>query len=209
MFTDRLDKHHVQKKFTFPALKEGAIIEYTYTQTSPFLFELQPWSFQGGYPRLWSEYQVDMPDFFRYVTMGYGYVPFDITTSSSREETFHLTFPGGTEKDDKEDYSDNVVTHRWVMKNVPALVEEPFTSSVENYIARLEFQLSGYAFRNMAPKDFMGNWTSVSEGLLKEDDLGADLPRVHDTNAGAGEIVHVPGRDAQFLHMRLRCQRRV
>jgi len=58
---------------------------------------------------------------------------------------------------------------------VPALVEEPFTSSVENYIARIEFQLSGYAFRNIAPQDFMGNWTSVSEGLLKEDDFGADL----------------------------------
>jgi Domain of Unknown Function with PDB structure (DUF3857)/Domain of Unknown Function with PDB structure (DUF3858)/Transglutaminase-like superfamily len=175
VFTDRLDKHHIQKKFTFPALKEGAIIEYTYTQLSPYLFELQPWSFQGGYPRLWSEYQVDIPDFFRYVTMGYGYVPFDINTSSSREETFHLSFPGGAEKDDKMDYSDNVVTHRWVMKNVPALVEEPFTSSVENYLARIEFQLSGYAFRNIAPEDFMSNWTSVSEGLLKQDDFGADL----------------------------------
>jgi hypothetical protein len=175
VFTDRLDKHHIQKKFTFPALKEGAIIEYTYTQNSPYLFELQPWSFQGGYPRLWSEYQVDIPDFFRYVTMGYGYVPFDITTSSSREGNFHLTFPGGAEKDDKVDYEDNVVTRRWVMKNVPALVEEPFTSSVENYLARIEFQLSGYAFRNMSPQDIMGNWVSVSEGLLKEDDFGADL----------------------------------
>ncbi len=175
VFTDRLDKHHIQKKFTFPALKEGAIIEYTYTQTSPYLFQLQPWTFQGGYPRLWSEYQVDIPDFFRYVTLGYGYVPFDINTSTSQNVTFHLTFPGGAEKDDRADYDDNVVTHRWVMKNVPALVEEPFTSSVENYLARIEFQLSGYAFRNTSPKDFMGNWVSVSEELLKEDDFGADL----------------------------------
>jgi hypothetical protein len=175
VFTDRLDKHHIQKKFTFPALKEGAIIEYTYTQTSPYLFELQPWSFQGGYPRLWSEYQVDIPDFFRYVTMGYGYVPFDVNTSTSQNVNFHLTFPGGAERDDKMDYDDNVVTHRYVMKNVPALVEEPFTSSVENYLARIEFQLSGYAFRNVATKDFMGNWVSVSEELLKEDDFGADL----------------------------------
>jgi hypothetical protein len=175
VFTDRLDKHHIQKKFTFPALKEGAIIEYTYTQSSPYLFQLQPWAFQGGYPRLWSEYQVDMPEFFRYVTLGYGYVPFDVNTSTSQNVTFHLTFPGGAEKDNRGDYDDNVVTHRWVMKNVPALVEEPFTSSVENYLARIEFQLSGYVFRNIAPKDFMGNWTSVSEELLKQDDFGADL----------------------------------
>jgi hypothetical protein len=175
VFTDKLDKHHIQKKFTFPALKEGAIVEYTYTQTSPYLFNLQPWSFQGGYPRLWSEYQVDMPDFFRYATIGFGYVPFDISTSSSMERSFHLTFPGGAERDEKQDYSDNVVTHRWVMKNVPALVEEPFTSSLENYVARIEFQLSAYDFRNTAPKDVMGSWTSLSEELLKKEDFGADL----------------------------------
>jgi hypothetical protein len=175
IFTDKLDKHHLQKKFTFPALKEGAIVEYTYTQTSPFLFNLQPWSFQGGYPRLWSEYQAEIPDFFRYVTMGYGYVPFDINTSKGMNATFHLTFPGGADKDDHETLDDNVVTHRWVMKNVPALKEEPFTTSVENYMARIEFQLSGYSFPGQPGKDIMGNWVSVSEELLKEEDFGSDL----------------------------------
>ena len=175
IFTDKLDKHRIQKKFTFPALKEGAIVEYTYTQSSPFLFNLQPWSFQGAYPRLWSEYQAEIPDFFRYVTMGYGYVPFDINTSKSMNETFHLTYPGGADKDEHETLDDNVVTHRWVMKNVPALKEEPFTTALENYMARLEFQRSGYAFPGQPGKDFMGNWVSVSEELLKEDDFGADL----------------------------------
>jgi Domain of Unknown Function with PDB structure (DUF3858)/Domain of Unknown Function with PDB structure (DUF3857)/Transglutaminase-like superfamily len=175
VFTDKLDKHHIVKKFTFPALKEGAIVEYTYTQTSPYLFDLQPWSFQGAYPRLWSEYQVDIPDFFRYVTMGYGYVPFYINSSKGMNQTFHLTFPGGADKDDHETMDDNVVTHRWVMKNVPALQEEAFTTSMENYLARIEFQQSGYSFPGQPGKDIMGTWFSVSEGLLKDDDFGADL----------------------------------
>jgi hypothetical protein len=179
IFTDRLDKHLVEKKFTFPALKEGAIVEYTYTQSSPFLFNLQPWSFQGDYPCLWSEYQVDMPNFFRYVTLGHGYANYDIHTSDSRRVEFHLTFPGGAGADDHESFEDEVVTHRWVMKNVPALKEEPYTTSMRNYEASLEFQLAAYNFTQGFHyyKDFMGNWSSVSEGLLQEEDFGADLDK--------------------------------
>jgi len=178
IFTDQLTKNWVQKKFTFPALKEGAIVEYTYTQTSPFLFNLQPWTFQGGYPCLWSEYQVEIPDFFQYVTLGHGYANYDINTTENRMTSFRLTIPGGTQADDHENFDDNVDIHRWVMKKVPALKEEPYTTSMENYLARVEFQLSRYNFRQFNYyKDMMGNWFSLSEALLKDDDFGADLDR--------------------------------
>lgn len=178
IFTDELSRNWVEKKFTFPALKEGAIIEYTYTQTSPFLFNLQPWSFQSEYPCLWSEYQAGLPNFFSYVTIGHGYADFDINTSESHTVSFRLTIPGGAQSDDHETFDDIVVTHRWVMKNVPALKEEPFTTSLQNYTARLEFQLSSYNFTAFHYyKDIMGNWISVSKGLLQEDDFGADLDK--------------------------------
>lgn len=177
VFTDQLSKNHMEKKFTFPALKEGSIIEYTYTQRSPFLFNLQPWAFQGAYPCLWSEYQVDIPAFFQYVTLSYGYVPFSINTSDSRTVNFNLTIPGGSERDDHAGFSDEVVTHRYVMKNVPALKEEPYTTSLYNYLARIEFQLSAYRFSFGYYQDIMGNWFKVSEELLKAEDFGADLDR--------------------------------
>ena len=178
VFTDKLSRKWMQKKFTFPALKEGAILEYSYTQSSPFLFFMQPWSFQGGYPCLWSEYQADIPNFFEYVTMAKGDVPFAINTKDSRSVNFQLTIPGGAERDDHESFEDNVVTHRWVMKNVPALKEEPFTTTISNYIARLEFQLRAYNFTSFHYyKDVMGNWFLLSEGLLAEDDFGADLDK--------------------------------
>jgi hypothetical protein len=50
VFTDKISKHLVEEKFTFPALKEGAILEYSYMEISPFFFNLQPWEFQGQYP---------------------------------------------------------------------------------------------------------------------------------------------------------------
>jgi hypothetical protein len=47
VFKDKLNKSRLVKKFTLPNVKEGSIIEYEYKLTSDFLFNLQPWYFQG------------------------------------------------------------------------------------------------------------------------------------------------------------------
>jgi hypothetical protein len=177
IFTDKVSKYWINKKFTFPALKEGSIIELTYTQTSPFLFQLQPWEFQGEYPCLWSEYQVDIPNFFVYTTIGQGFIPFSVNASDSRMVTFNMTDPGGAGKSERYTFDDNVVTRRWVMKNVPSLKEEPFTTTLRNYISKIEFQLSRYNFPNGFTQDKMGTWYGLSLALLKDEDFGADLNR--------------------------------
>lgn len=177
IFTDKVSKHLQEKKFTFPALKEGSIIEYTYTQESPFLNNLQPWSFQSRYPCLWSEYQVEMPNFFDYAVVAHGYLPISVNVVDTRHVNFNMVEPGGADRDEHFTYDDDVVTRRWVMRNVPAMKEEPFTTTLFNYLSRLEFQLRAYNFRNSAPKDKMGNWYMVSEALLKDEDFGADLDR--------------------------------
>jgi hypothetical protein len=177
IFTDKISKHWMEKKFTFPAIKEGSIIEYSYTQYSDFLSNLQPWQFQSQYPCLWSEYEVDMPHFFEYVTLSQGFLPFTSSTAKERNASFRITEPGGAEKDENYSFDDKVVDHRWVMKDVPALKEERFTTSLSNYVAKIEFQLSRYnfPFPQSMPKDIMGNWRSVSMALMKDEDFGADL----------------------------------
>ena len=48
VFKDKVSKNLVVKKFTFPNIKAGSIIEYEYKIKSDFIFNLQPWDFQGG-----------------------------------------------------------------------------------------------------------------------------------------------------------------
>jgi len=177
VFTDKISKHLLQKKFTFPALKEGSIIEYSFTQSSDFLENLQPWEFQGAYPCLWSEYEVAMPNFFRYVTLNQGFLPFNSNKSDERMTNFHVTFPGGSERDDRYSFDDRVEDHRWIMKDIPALKEENYTTTIDNYVSKIEFQLSGYNFPNSVPQNKMGNWVTVSQALMKDDQFGADLDR--------------------------------
>jgi len=175
VFTDKFNKEISIKKFTFPALKEGSIIEYSYTQHSQYLRNLQPWTFQGGYPCLYSEYEVNMPNFFQYVTLAQGYLPFASNTATPRNVNFRVTVPGGTDRDETYNFDDEVMDHKWVMKNIPSLKEERFTTTIKNYTSKLEFQLARYQFPNSMPKDMMGNWLSVSQGLLKSEYFGADI----------------------------------
>jgi len=157
IYTENYTKGIELKKFTFPGLKEGSIIEYSYTVESAVEIFLKPWEFQGKYPCLWSEYKVSIPVGFNYVTLGQGYNPYYINTT-----------------DDNTEYGLKVTLHRWVMKDVPALNEESYTTTINNYISKIEFQLSSTlingVFHNM-----LADWKKVSENLMNSDNFGADL----------------------------------
>lgn len=179
VFKEKQDKNHIIRKFTMPAIKEGSIIEYSYTVKSDFLFNLQPWSFQGDYPRVWSEYELNLPDFYEYVFLFQGYLPFDIKTSKTSSETYRVNNGAVMSSERSEAFSiaSANVTTRWVIKNVPALKEERFTSSLRNHISRIEFQMSAQKFPNTIPVNIMGSWEKLSEDLLKDSDFGEKLDK--------------------------------
>ena len=180
IFKEQVNKHIVRKKFTLPAVKEGSLIEYSYTLNSDFLFNLQPWSFQGEYPRLWSEYHVQIPEFFNYVYLAQGYQT-PIVNESTDYKSFSVTEQGEGASGSSQHYtfSGGVVNKRWVMKNVPALKEEPYTSTLDNHISKVEFQLSQYRFPNTPVKDIMGNWFTVSDEKMKSEDFGLPLGKIN------------------------------
>ena len=62
-----IDSRHNKKVFTFPDVKVGSIIEYTYTISSLDLVRLDNWYFQNQYPTVWSEYRVYIPKRFNYL----------------------------------------------------------------------------------------------------------------------------------------------
>jgi transglutaminase-like putative cysteine protease len=175
VFRDKVSKNFVRKKFTFPAIKEGSIIEYEYTVSSDFIFNLQPWEFQGSYPRLWSEYEVSIPEFLYYVFLRQGNFT---TTQKSRQENYRVVDSRGAGASDEYRFTAGVTDHRMIMKNVPALKEESFTSTLDNHIAKVEFQLAEYRPPLVqGVRNVMGNWTQVSEELLKDENFGQQLSR--------------------------------
>jgi Domain of Unknown Function with PDB structure (DUF3857) len=138
IFTDKLDKNYTLKKFTFPNVKEGSIIEYEYTIKSDFLTFLRSWEFQGKLPRLWSEYNLALPNFLGYIFLKKGYLPYYIETTKERNTMFHITEDRGTQSSDHYTFTSGVVDHRWVMKDIAELKEESYTSTIDNHIASID-----------------------------------------------------------------------
>jgi hypothetical protein len=176
VFKERMNKHWVKKKFTFPNIKEGSIIEFEYKIESSFLFNLKPWEFQGRHPRLWSEYTVTLPEFYYYVTLAQGYQPFHIKDQKSRTENFTVTDSRQAGASDRSSFTAGVTDFRWVMKDVPSLKPEGFTSTINNHIAKIEFQLAELRYP-FTPRNILGTWTQLSTDLLKSEDFGYSLSR--------------------------------
>ncbi len=176
IFQDK-DGDYEMKKFTFPAIKEGSIIEYTYTTKSPFYRDVPGWVFQSHYPRLWSQYTADRPEFFDLIVFRQGYLNPVIDTSVNTSAFFSVTVPGGVEVSRNYSVNSNMVEHTWAFKDVPALKEEGFITSMRNYVQKVEFQFSAIRFPEQQPETFMTSWYETVDQLMKDDDFGADLSK--------------------------------
>jgi len=186
VFTEKASRNWVHKKFSFPGVKEGSIIEYSYEVKSDFFFNLQAWHFQGSYPVLWSQYEAAIPEFFKYLITFQGYQNFEVKKTDrsaitfsfrervERDQTNRTVTGSGTNSFTVEG---NLDYHTWIMKNVPALKEEPFTTTLQNSISKIEFQLQQIAYRGSAPRDYTNTWEKLSSELLEDENFGYQINR--------------------------------
>ena len=176
VFKDKIDKNRSVKKFTFPNVKEGSIIEYEYTIVSDYLNNLQPWEFQSIYPRLWSEYNLRLPVFFNYLFLTQGYLNYDIKDSKESSSAFSVLITGGTERTENVRFNASVTDYRWVIKNVPALKEENYTSTIDNHTQKIEFQLSEQR-DPLKYYRYIESWPQVAGKLLESENFGLQLDK--------------------------------
>lgn len=174
VYTEKIDKNHIQRKFTLPGVKEGAIIEYEYTLISGYLFNLRPWYFQGDVPCLWSEYNVAFPEFLNYILLQQGTLPFTIATTEVKQGTYNLSFMrevyAGKTVDERLMISCQIAQHRWVIRDVPPFKEEAYTSSPVNFKSRIWFQLAGFQ-QPLNVKTIQATWPEFTATLLNRLDF--------------------------------------
>ncbi len=108
-FKEKFNRYINLVKFTLPSVREGSVLEYSYTINSDFLSNFPNWQFQYKIPVRWSEYWASIPDFFTMEKYMQGYIPVNVYEVKDRPNT---------------NYSDKV--HHWVIQHVPAFKEEPF-----------------------------------------------------------------------------------
>lgn len=167
------------KKFALGNIKEGSIIEYKYKVHSQYKFNLRDWEFQWKIPVKYSEYVVKMIPFYEYTYLLQGSKGFDSYTSKI-DKGLSRRFGPTVFKD---------VVHKFSMKDIPAFNDEEFVTSINDYIIKLDFQLSKINYQNGASVDILTTWEEMIKELLKHKDFGK---YVKNSERIAPKIIDIP-----------------
>lgn len=178
--TEAADKNRDKIKFSMPGVRNGSVIEFEYTLTSEFLYNLPSWQFQYSIPVIRSEYEVVIPEYYRYNQILQGYIPVK-TSSETRMRKIMLTY-----QEKPQGLTNRVATHtrdidyyetsyRYLAENVEAFPVEAYLTMADNYLTEIEFELSSTKFPGQAEELSANNWATVCKALLIDEDFGLRL----------------------------------
>lgn len=177
VFDEKLNENWFNKKIAMPNVKEGSVIEYSYTITSDFLYNLRSWEFQTTIPVVFSEYKVRIPEYFVYKQEQQGYLNFDVYKKESGIDNFMVTFNElrHVSKPAAEAVKASGIIHHWVIKNAPALRQETYITTLRDYQSKIDFELQSVKYPNQSPQIMTGDWEKVTREMLESEYFGSQL----------------------------------
>ncbi len=166
IFDEETGENWRQVKFTLPALSPGCIIEYRYTVNSTNAWYMPDWEFQTTEPVLWSEFRMKTPIVFLYALVQQGYLQYHVNTNEMTKEVF--TGRAGTEIIDMN-------FARYVVKDAPAMREEPYITTLDDYRMRMATQLAIVNWPGERGRRYLESWEKVVEELSNHIRFGKQL----------------------------------
>lgn len=175
IYDEKENENWSRIRFAFPNLSEGCVVEYKYELETDYIFELPEWYFQREIPTRWSELQLVIPLWYRYVTLTNGRQP-EIVETKEMKETFIL--PSSGTSNNIASGTVNAIHIRLAMKDVPAFKEEAFITTMEDYYSRVRFQLKSIQYSDNAdPKPIMSTWDQAASKLLEDEKFGLQITK--------------------------------
>ena len=187
-FSDRADKNTTIRKFTLSNIQEGSIIEYKYEIRSDFLFNLRDWSFQSSIPTVYSDFSITIPEYFNYKKNIRGYVPISTIKSEVVNQSFTGNLTGESHSSDRSTINCQANLNRFVARDVPALRDEAFITTLDDYRSKIEFEISSTQFPNSPYKSYTDTWEKIVTALYDREDFGSLLRNNYGKNL-ASDIV--------------------
>lgn len=173
-------KNYTDYNFAFPEIKEGSIIELSYTINSDFIYNLRGWTFQYSIPARYSQFSYSIPEYFDYRQTSKGYLSFDVSQKSTKQLMYTIrsedvsTSTFGNREPTRQSQTIHASANNTVLavKDVPPFISEPNIDCDENYIQSLEFELSSVQFPNSMRQNYVQSWESVNTEMKTDEDFG-------------------------------------
>lgn len=172
VFKEKADENITRYRLTMPALVSGCIVDIRYRIRQEHPYTMPTWRFQHTIPCHWSEYRMLYPKQFMYAIVTTSFESFSIdenTEVSHRYSGTTSAFIGNGSS------LARCQLFRLVMRDRPALREEPYITTMADYIPKVQLQLAAWAHPGGGVDRFMKTWENVIEEMLGWKEFGKKL----------------------------------
>ncbi len=156
VFIQKNESGNNKYTFALPQIREGSIIEISYTLKS-YYQDFPTWNFQYQIPVLWSEIRITHPRSYNY----------DVTIQSD--------IPLTISENDQKKQNSLLIKYRFAMANIPALKDEPYITTIEDYRSKLEFEIASSSFAGQLYKNYSLSWDVLNYNLLNNPYFGLHI----------------------------------
>ncbi len=152
IFKERTEDKKRSIKVTFPEVRVGSIIEYSFEVNTRLSTTFYPWYFQDFIPVKHSEFFIEFPSFASYKVK--------LVNDRFME---YVSPPNGK-------------AQRYIAKNLPAVRPEPFVGNLNDYRSAVYFEVSNVSqFRTVGDEQIVADWSGVNRDLLFNISFGRRL----------------------------------
>ena len=154
IYKKKLSEKWQQVSFTLPNIKEGSVIEYSYSIFSPY-FKLDDWNLQANIPKLKSDIVAEIPGNYKYNLRLQAYKTLDRERSYVKRSC--ILYPGIGEGD--------CVVYEYGMDDIRAFIKEDFMLSPKNYLAKIIFEPVSFTNLKGVKKTYTQTWEDADKTL--------------------------------------------
>lgn len=217
IFTEEFGKIWKRRKFAMPAVSPGSIIDIEYEIIEPSSIAHRSFYIQYSIPANYIEYEIEIPEYYRF-NKGVKGLPLKMQTkSSSKSGTISFLSTSGNRdvgmrgaaaapavRSSSITYSINV--DQYIAENVPALKDEPFVTNMNNYRTSLSYELSFVQIPGGRSTNYATSWNDIADRLMSHENFGQQIEvRVGELNQLVQEVSTL-GEDekikAIYFHVR-------
>jgi len=183
IYEEEQSKYYELKKFAFPAIKDGSILELEYELRSQYYFNIDEFYFQTKIPISYVEYLIETPEYFNYNANAKGLIPLNKESKNgSGSINYSYVVDIGTDLNPKRKRYYETITFqktisKYTVSDVPAIIKEPYVYTMDNYRSSIRHELLFTNFPNSPIKYYTKDWNDIATMLNKSDAFGKELTR--------------------------------
>jgi len=153
IYDNNMDQNYSKISFAIPNVKAGTIIEYQYTSDMKNYGGLRDWYFQSALPTIRSHYKLEVPPNTEFA--------YQVRKKTMYPVTIKPMFDQG-----------QII---FEMNDIPGLRSEPYMDAPNDYLQKIEFQLSGYVNSVGAQSKFSQTWAALAQELSGDENFTGAL----------------------------------